>query len=354
MALSAISLIFITYLVAFSQPTPKNDDAAVLAPKNPKILSQKKPSEVIQAQKAFESGDYKTAENLYWKNIENLSLIDLRYLMRSSEKNQHFEEVLKSANLILAQNEKDEEALTAIGRYHSRRTSQKNSNQLAIDHFKQAIESNSKYQPAYEALIQHYENRMAVQERLKQSKQKNYYELRILYQDMLSVFGERADHLTALCRINSLDAQLDQAQETCLKAIQKDKNSAEPYVYLGKAYEQAQDAENARKYLSTAAQKFPESKIAQIGWGNYLENQKNYIQAFKAFSLATQADSKSGDAWRGVGRTALQINKYEESFSAFRKACGLDPKSSATDLRRAVLLSKDKRSKLSSLIESCR
>jgi hypothetical protein len=313
-----------------------------------------RPAALVEAQKAYDGGDFLKAEAMYWKNIEHLKMPDLRNLMRSSEKNKNYDESLKSANLILSQLENDEEALTFIGKYHSRRTSQKNSNQLAIDHFKRAIEANPKYQPAYEALIQHYENRMLEQEKLNQSKQKNYYELRILYQDMLMVFGERPEHLIALCKVNSLDAQLDQAQDICKRAINKDKNAVTAYVYLGKAYFQAQDEENAKKYLSIAAEKFKNSDIAQVAWGEFLESQKDFIRAYKAFNLGTQANPKSGAAWRGLGRAAVELNKNEEGFSAFKKACDLDPKSTAIDLRRAILGSKDKKIRFSSLAESCR
>lgn len=355
MGFSVISAIFMIFFVfdAVSETRPRKPSS-----RRPAQIEKKeapaRPSALIEAQKAYEAGDFPKAEALYWKNIEHLKLPDLRLLMRSAEKNKNYDESLKAANLVLSQIENDEEALTFIGKFHSRRTSQKNSNQLAIEHFKRAIDSNPRYQPAYEALIQHYESRMLEQEKLKQSKQKNYYELRILYQDMLQVFGDRPEHLTALCKVNSLDAQLDQAQEVCKKAIEKDKNSATAYVFLGKAYSQAEDVENARRYFSIAAEKFKSSDTAQVAWGEFLESQKDYIRAYKAFDLGTQANPKSADAWRGFARTALQLNKIDEGYNAFRKSCDLDPKSTAVDLRRAILSSKDKRIRLSSLVESCR
>ena len=353
-----ISVFFLIFMIFSGQPSQADKEIKTPGGRQTAQIEKKsvssRPQALVEAQMAYKAGDFVKAEALYWKSIEHLKILDLRYLMRSSEKNKNYEESLKAANLILSQLENDEEALTFIGKYHSRRTSQKNSNQLAIEHFKRAIEANPKYQPAYEALIRHYESRMLEQEKLKQSKQKNYYELRILYQDMLTVFGERPEHLTALCKVNSLDAQLDQAQEICKKAIAKDKNAVTAYVYLGKAYSQAQDDVNARKYLSTAAEKFKGSDIAQVAWGEFLESQKNYIQAYKAFDQGTQANPKSGDAWRGFARAALQLNKHEEGFSSFKKACDLDPQSTAIDLRRAILGSNEKKLRLSSLAESCR
>lgn len=341
MRLSVFSLVLLIFFCGFQASAQK--------PSPPD-----KTSGVQQAKRAYAAGDFKKAEELFWKNIVHLDLMDLKLLMRSAEKNKHYDESLKAAELVLAKNEGDEEALTMIGEFHSRKTSQKDSNQLAIDHFKKAIESNSKYQPAYEALIRHYEARIDHLDKLKQDKQKNYYELRILYQDMLKVFGERADHLSALCRINTLDAQLDQAQEVCLKAIEKNKADPQPYVYLGLAFRQAQDADEAKKYLRFASSRFTKSELAQVTWADFLEEQKDYIQAYKHYLDATVINDKSGDAWRGVGRNAIQINKADEAYNAFQKACGYDPKSAAPDLRRALLLVKTDRSRLMRLAESCR
>lgn len=272
-----------------------------------------------QAENLFKKGDYDKTSDLLWKNIDKLDRKGLILLAVTHEKKKDPASMLKVANMLTSKDPKDYEGFYLLGTAQLMR----NKNSEALDALKSALEINPKYQPAYEKLIQMYE------------KKNNYYELRILYQDMITNLGDRAEFETKLCEINTKDGQEDQALKACNEAIHKDPKIADNYVNIGIVQKQVGDTEEAEKSLKAAADTHSKSEFAQFSYASLIDEKKDSLQANKYYLVGTQADPNSSRCWIGFARTAFDLRKYEVALEAYIKACKLDQKN-AVAFRKAT------------------
>src|SRR5690606_33977971 len=123
--------------------------------------------------------------------------------------------------------------------------------------------------------------------------EKNPYEKRLLYQDMVEIFGPKAEFLTQLCALNANDGENEQGQKSCQQAIAADAKIPENHVYLGVISKQKGDAETAKKLLKAAADRFPSSEFAQYEFASFLETDKAWIDSNKYYERCVRADEKS-------------------------------------------------------------
>jgi tetratricopeptide (TPR) repeat protein len=272
------------------------------------------------AEAAFKKGEYDKVTDLLWKNIDKLERKELLLLAVTHEKKKEPNNILKVTNILTGKNVKDYEAFYLSG---SAYLMMPKKDSEALEALKTSLEINPKYQPAYEKLAEMYE------------KKKNNYELRIVYQDMLDNIGRKAEFLTKLCNINTMDKQEDQALSTCKEAIQKDPKVADNYVNLGVTQLNAGDTDEAKKTLKSAADAHSKSEFAQYTYANLIETQKNYLEASKYYLTGTVADAKSSRCWLGYAKSTFEIHKYDAALEAYKKACKLDQKT-AVHFRKAT------------------
>ncbi len=251
--------------------------------------------------------------------IENLDRKGLLMLGQAYYGTADYQSAVNTYNAALSLNGKDYEAKTLLGEALFK----SGKKQEALAALKEAVEINSKYIPAYIALISQYESIG------------NKYELRLLYQDMIDSFGEKSEYILKACELNTLSGMHDMAQTFCRKGITKYPNVVNNYVNLGLTLKDTGELVEAEKYLKLAAEKFSDSELAQISYANLLNDQKNFIAAYKFYIKASQSNPNSKDAYIGIGKSALELKKYDESLSGFKKACFLD-KTSITEVRRAA------------------
>lgn len=274
---------------------------------------------VKQAEDLYAKKEFGKAADLLWKNISSLDRRGLVLLMKSHKEKGEWSEVIRASNIALSKNAKDEEAMTYLGEAQYRRA---NKPAEAKETLKRVLEINPKYQPAYEILAQIYE--------------KNPYERRLLYQDMVEIFGPKAPFLTQLCALNTNDGENEQGEKYCREAIAADPKTAENHVYLGVISKQKGDTEEAKKLLRSAADRFPGSEFAQYEIASFLEADKAWIDANKYYEKCVSADEKSDRCWVGLGNSAIQLRNYDRAVSAFIKACQIAGRKSAPVVRRAV------------------
>lgn len=316
---SLIRLAFVAAAVSFQITTLAANTA-----KSPARVTasetDSKASLLVTAEAAFKKGEYDKVTDLLWKNIDKLERKELLLLAVAHEKKKDPANMLKITNILTGKNPKDYEAYYLSGSAYLMMP-KKDSD--ALEALKTSLEINPKYQPAYEKLAEMYQ------------KKKNNYELRILYQDMLENIGRKAEFLTQLCEINTIDKQEDQALSTCKEGIQKDPKIASNYVNLGLTQLNAGDVDEARKSLKVAADSHSKSEFAQYTYANLLETQKNYLEASKYYQAGTVADTKSARSWVGYAKSSFELRKYEVALEAFKTACKLDLKT-AVNFRRAT------------------
>jgi len=309
---SLIRLAFLVVLVSSQDSAFAANTAQSPAQNGSSVLST--------AEASFKKGDFNAVTDLLWKNIDKLDRKGLLLLAITHEKKNEPGNMIKVANMLISKDPKDYEALYLLG--SAQMMNKKNSE--ALESLKSALEINPKYEPAYDKLVQMYEQK------------KNYYELRILYQDMMDHLGHKPETLTKLCELNTnKDFQEDQALSNCKEAIAKDPKTADNYVYLGLVHQHVGDTEEAKKDLKNAADTHSKSELAQYTYANLLEEQKNYLDSSKYYQTCTVADPKSSRCWSGYAKSAFEIHKYDEALEAYKKACKLDQKT-AVAFRRAT------------------
>lgn len=332
---------------------PAKPFPAAVAPIKPAAPAAAKPI-APSAAKPTSKGDFRTeaskfvlekkytkATALLWENIEHLTEADLILLTKAHYLNKDYFESTKAANLALAKNENNFEALTYLGLCQL----QKKKDREAKEFFRRASEVNPLYMPAINGLVEIYE------------KSSNYYELRLIYQDLIKRVGEKTEYLTKLCDIDTRDAIAEGAQQNCRKAIQADPSVPENYSNLGLVYRNINDMEKAKEQLRVAADKFPKSNTNQFNYAHFLEEQKNYVDAFKYYGRCIKINDFIENCWVGYTSTSYQIQKFGETLVGLKKSCVFNKKHSflgrkAASFARSVKQTEWAR-KLDALAEVC-
>lgn len=269
----------------------------------------------------FDMGENDKVIALLWKHIDKIDRDGVITLARAHEKNKDGPEMIRALNMLTGKNPKDFEAHYYTG--HAYMFMKKN--KQAMESYKQAVEINPKFEPAYDALIGFYGNRTMP----------NHYELRIIYQDMIKALGPKPNLLAKLCQVNTEDGIYEPAIFACRDAISKNKQSADSYVYLGLAFKGMGENVKYEAEIKKAATNFPQAEISQFHYGKLLEDQKNFIEAMKYYKNATEADGTSARSWMGLATSSFELKKYEIAHPAYKKACELDKKT-ALAFRRAT------------------
>ncbi len=251
--------------------------------------------------------------------VEKLSNFNLNLLAQSYFETSNYLAAIKAYTACLSLDPKNFKAKTQIGLAQLNLGKDKE----AMTTLKSSLEINAEYEPTYQLLVNYY------------TKKKNKYELRLLYQDMIEKLGEKAAYVTALCELSTKDSLYDLAIKYCKKGIQLDPKEALNYTYLGVSYQDTGDSRKGSRFLKLAADKFPNSEVAQLNYAQTLENEKNYIGAFSYYKKATVADTKSEKALIGLANSAIEIQKYKEALEAYQQACKLS-KSALPPLRKAI------------------
>lgn len=309
--------VIVSFLAVSPSALAQNKTTPPLAPvKSVDTLS----SLVVKARDFEAKGESGKIPPLLWPHIEHLDRPGILMLMKAHTSLKEWGEVVRSANLLLSKNPKDAEALTYLGRAQFR--SKKKSDE-AKETLKKAIEANPKYRPAYEVLAEVYE--------------KNPYEQRLVYQDMVDALGPQADLLTKLCTINTNDGENEQGESYCRKAISADEKIPDNHVNLGLIAKQKGEPERAQRLLKTAADRFTKSEFAQYENAAFLEAQKNWVDAYKYYEACMVANPESDKCSVGLGTTATQLKKYDRALEAFRVSCRKNGRKNSAFIRRAAV-----------------
>lgn len=296
-----------------STPATQTETLQPGAVQNPVLTQESVPVKgtfLTEAIKLIKEKKYSKATALLWENIENLNEPELILLTKAHYLNKDYFESMKAANLALAKNENNFEALTYLGLCQLR----KKKDREAKEYFRRASEINPVYLPAVNGLVEIYQ------------KNSNYYELRLIYQDLIKRVGEKSEYLTRLCDIDTKDAIAEGAQQHCRRAIQLNPSIPENYSNLGLVYKNINQLDKAKEQLSVAANKFPKSDINQLNYASFLEEQKNYIEAFKYYGRCVKINDYSENCWLGYTSSSYQIQKFAETMVGLKKACVFNKK----------------------------
>ncbi len=271
------------------------------------------------AHQHFSKKNYQKVIDTLNPYLESLSKSELMVLGKSYSFLKNHQSAIKIYQSLVAQNQKDYEAFTLLGGEFL--TLGKSSE--ALTHLKEALSINPKYSLAYRLLIQHYE------------KTNNKYELRLIYEDIISHLGEQPKAILKLCELCASDRLYDQAFKYCQKSISLVPNQPESYIFLGHSYRDTGNLEKATATYKKAAEIFSKSDLAQLSYAKFLEEQKNHLQAYAFYKKAALNNPQSIEAQLGQATTGLELQKFDEALNGFVKICRKD-KSAISGFRRAV------------------
>lgn len=314
-----------------NETLPKPQKAATSAPQ-----IEKKSPFLTEMTTMFERKEYAKMTPVLWAKIDVLNRAEMILLVKAHYLNKEYNESIKAANLMIAKDDKDEEALTYLGLNSLR----KKKDREAKEFFRKATEVNPVYTPALDGLVEIYE------------KNNNFYELRLIYQDLIKKLGDKPELLKKLCEINTKDGINDSAIEYCRKGIMKDPKTPENFVNLGIVFKNMGEVDKAKQQLNLAASKFPSSDLAQMQLAIFFEEQKNYIEAYKFYGLCNKANNYIERCWVGLANTSFQLLKFQESYDALKKACNFNRKHSFIGRKAALQARNAKQSEWSKKFET--
>ena len=288
------------------------------------------------AQEFYNIADYEKTTLLLWKQIDKLDRNAILLLIRAHIQKNEPEQILKATQILLSKNAKDAEASTYQGRAYLMKIKQApvaevkrlRLDSLALESLKHATEFDPKYQPAYDELVKLYDKK----------PRPNYYELRLLYQDMIENIGPKFEFYSKLCEIDFIDGVNDPAIAACNKAIQLNPEAPDSYVYLGRVQKQIGSSDIGNKVLKDAAAKFSKSTLALEAYAKSMEEEKNYIEAFKYYELCIANEKKSVKCLIGASVSGVEIQKYEKSYEYLKSACEYERNNSVTARRISINL----------------
>lgn len=286
------------------------------------------------AQIHFDQGRYEATVEVFKTKAEKLPQESLALLSMAYQKLDDPINELKFLEQLTANYPKFPNGFVMLGDFYYKKSLTKSdarqtANTLAA--YKSAIEINPNYRPAYDGLLKSYE------------KYNNFYELRILLEDMVKRFGKTGSTLSQLCRRNAIDGYFVNARKTCSEAITLDSKNPENYVFLSLVENNEGQTAKADVLLKKVTSDFPQSEIAASNYGDFLIQQKNLPGAENFFQQAAKADSNSFRAHIGLAIVGFELKHYESALTAYKNACKTNPHQAMKYLKRATDLLRHRR-----------
>lgn len=281
------------------------------------------------AQKAFQAKDWSKVIELLGPNVEKLQGPSLHQLAESYSQVGNSGSAIRVYSAALTLNPKDAPAKRKIGLEHLKSGNQRE----ALNAFREAIEINPRYEAAYldmANLIEEREKRNA-----KASQKFNWYDIKLLYEDLVAKVGRRPQHIAKLCEIMTLDGQHTKSIEYCNEGIKLNAREPRNYVHLAMTQKEIGKMKEARANFEKAAKSFSKSEFAQLAAARFFVEQKNHMAAYTYFKRAVEASPESIPAMFGLAKSSLELQKYEEAHQVLTEACKHD-RAAYYEIRQAM------------------
>lgn len=296
---------------------------------------------IPQAEREFAAGNYKKVQQLLGSYISKLDRRPLILLAKSYSKLNNPQAATKVYRAILSANSNDLEAKTLLSVELLNMGQEADAKQS----LREVIEANPRFVPAYNRLAEIYE------------KSSNNYELRLLFQDLISKIGDKEPYITKLCILTTNDGLFDLSKTYCQKGIKINNKQPLNFLYFAQTLLQTEKQKEGMNLLKKISNKFPSSFDVQFFYAQKLQDQKNFIESNKVFSLATKVKPKSYQAWLGRAFTDLELQQYDQAVQAFKTACDVD-KAALSELRRGISILRSSQaskqaSRLDEISEKC-
>lgn len=270
----------------------------------------------------FDKKEYQKVIDLISPQVTEASRPQLILLGKSYFELKDYSSAIKVYQALLSKNENDFEVQTLIGNAYF--SSSKKATSETLNAFKNALDANPKYEPAYLGLAQYYE------------RAKNLYELRILYQDLIEKVAVRKEYVTKLCQLSYDEKLYDNAKKFCKLGAVKFAEVPDNHVLNAQVERIMGDPKLGDRLLKSAADKFTKSEFANWSYAQMVDEKKDFITAYKYYGRAFKADKSSDRSRLGFAISAFELKKYSEALEAYSYNCKTHRQTQAA-FRKALL-----------------
>jgi tetratricopeptide (TPR) repeat protein len=251
---------------------------------------------------------------------------------------------LRVFEIMIEKNPKDSPAYRKIAEIHRKEKKYRE----AIQSLKKAIELTPKYEQAYYELAQ----------TILEFKPKNRMEVRMVYEDMVTQFGNKIEYQKHICDLAVKEGQHLVAEKSCKIALQLSPHEPLAVIGMGQILKDKLEYEKADAYFTkTMNEKGDDPLIAQA-CGDYFRERKQLTKALEAYEKAIASEGVTHPLLLSGATVACEVQQLEKCFQFYEKACSLSVKT-RVDLRRSmtfVSVSQDPLwiEKFENLIASCK
>lgn len=175
--------------------------------------------------------------------------------------------------------------------------------------YRESIQQQPKYEKAYTGLYNVF------------SSVNNYADARLVIIEVLEKFGDQKFWLNEFCQLEIEQKYYGNAKEVCKRAIAKDNKNPNNHVYLGLALRHTGDEDQGRKILTTAANNYKGSEVAQWNAGQMSCSTSNWEMGRNQFRQCIKVAANSGRCYLGLAKTEFELKSYDKALDSLLKAC---------------------------------
>ena len=279
-------------------------------PAAPEVISPATQAKIAQADALSKKNQWAQVASLLKPVMQQLSRDGLFLLANAYAMTKSPAEEVRVLDLSSHKYPNDAAILTRLGQACSKQGRKDE----AMENLYAARDANPQYKPTFEALLAELQ------------KQENFYEARVLVQDMIKKFGDEPKYVSSYCALLTHDAFLQNAVEVCSDALKKDPQDFKNYINLALSLKDKLEPDKAAKTLAEATALFPREALVFYNQAMLFMDTKNYVSANAAFTRATVLAPKNTDAWIGLANSDIELHRYKEALSAYVSACKIDPR----------------------------
>lgn len=182
---------------------------------------------------------------------------------------------------------------------------------LAISALKKAIEINPNYEPAY----------LELAETVLAYKPKSWYEVRMIYEDLVAKFGLKIIYQRAICDLAVKEGQHIVAQEACAVAIKLKPDDTEVLLAQVQLLKDLQQIDKAHEIYSSLVIKYPKDFKVQLASAEFFKAQGKKLLAIESYEKAIQLKPDQADLLLELAPLACEMQKWQLCLDKYEAIC---------------------------------
>jgi tetratricopeptide (TPR) repeat protein len=261
-----------------------------------------------EAQSSFQKKNFAKVVEVLSVPMEQLSVGSLKMLARAHQELRQWDKAQRVLEYLKEKAPRDHLVSLNLARVYL----EQNLVTEGLAEYKRTTEIQPQFFPAYQEQLKYLE------------KSGRIADMRPLLMDMAQQFGERKEIINGLCRAYYEEGYIEQSKSYCQKAIMKDENNPNSYVYLGLTHKNSGDSGQATEWIAKASQRFPASEMAQWAAGELELEKGNYLGAEAHLLKAKKLEPTSVRVLKALAAAQFQLGKYQDALNHYSQWCSIE------------------------------